>query len=73
MTSAGLSFDQMPLQSTTSNELEIHHYQREISSNSFIFMEADSPDSFQNQMVYSLPPSPSSSESYQEQDEINII
>jgi len=62
MTSVGLPFDQMPLQSDSLKELEYPRYQSPI-----VLMEDDSP------MVYSLTPSPSSCGSYQELDELDII
>ena len=62
MTSIGLPFDQMPLQSDSLKELEYPRYQSPI-----VLMEDNSP------MVYSLTPSPSSCDSYQELDELDII
>jgi len=82
MASAGMQVEQTAWRPATSNELENLKTKNEksIKENkslkspcSIVLMDDDSPVSTQNPMLSSLPTSPYSCESYQEQDEMDII
>eukprot|EP00092_Neocalanus_flemingeri_P012671 GFUD01013655.1.p1 GENE.GFUD01013655.1~~GFUD01013655.1.p1 ORF type:complete len:568 (+),score=148.95 GFUD01013655.1:68-1771(+) len=82
MASAGLQVEQIAWRPAPSNELEnIKEKSEKLSKEpksskspcSIVLMDDDSPVSIQNPMLNSLPTSPYSVESYQEQDEMDII
>lgn len=82
MASAGMQVEQTAWRPATSNELEnlktkneksIKENKSSKSPCSIVLMDDDSPVSTQNPMLSSLPTSPYSCESYQEQDEMDII
>jgi len=83
MASAGLQVEQTTWRAATSTELETLKHKNEklmkdnksskAPSCSIVVMDDDSPVSMQNPMLNSLPTSPFSCESYQEQDEMDII
>eukprot|EP00092_Neocalanus_flemingeri_P036484 GFUD01039726.1.p1 GENE.GFUD01039726.1~~GFUD01039726.1.p1 ORF type:complete len:243 (+),score=65.98 GFUD01039726.1:36-764(+) len=82
MASAGLQVEQIAWRPAASNEVEnIKEKSEKLSKEpksskspcSIVLMDDDSPVSIQNPMLNSLPTSPYSVESYQEQDEMDII
>jgi len=83
MASAGLQVEQTTWRAATSTELESLKNKNEklmkenksskAPSCSIVVMDDDSPVSMQNPMLNSLPTSPYSCESYQEQDEMDVI